>query len=881
MNGVAQPPFTGPQLTLLGPGAVTGLSRSAIVRTDPTNGAHGVEENYLVQVELARPDLPWMFSPACPNNQSRLRPWIVLIVVDSSTVEIQPGTPLPRITVNDSVLPDLNDSWAWVHVQATVNDGESANDVLAPASGGSAVSRLLCPRRLATDTSYLACIVPSTLIGVEAGLGLPLDPGPAIAPAWTAGAGQSVTLPIYHSWRFSTGAAGDFKSLVLRLTGITPTELQGFGVRSVDVAAPWQTPPQIGGAATIQMDGAFGIGIDFPLDQAFTDAFQPRLTKLLNFPADRNPTIATADPSVPGADPTLSAVAPPIYGGRHAGIDRVPDTAGWLQTLNVDPRRRIAAAFGTRYVQENQEFLMALAWNQLGAVEEGNRLQALAELMSEVADRMHARHFKNLSTSELFSIAAPARTRVKLGGTQTLQASATTTQVPDGAVSVAFRRVARPQGPLGRRAFDRANTQVIQKGLSNTLVAAPPALRLDGIRTLMNPPAPLSGVTGGTILRSWGEIKTVEQSIPPPGDLSALRHGADGKTQGLKGIGLDSGLPILLKLRLPPVALPVQSVTETLVGELLPSSGISRRFVARVKIPPRFGVSGAARRVMAYPVFSAPLALALLAKHKEWLLPGLGNFPDDKVTILFTNPQWIESFLAGVNHEMNRELLWRGFPTDRLGTPFQYFWPRPDRKPDIPPMTQWDISTTLGANGAANGPDPENMVVLLVRGEVLHRYPNTIAYAAHGAIDKALNRLTLDNTQPWIGPQFLIKLDSKTTVFAYPINPDSIRSDVPNGNAGFYFVFTEPETGPRFRFALTQTVPLQNWSDLDWGSVPQASGFAVAGLPFPQPTNETADGRPRWNRDAADTGRIAYARPFRIAYHADELLAKADEPAMV
>ncbi len=820
LNGAPQPAFTGPQLTLLGPGAAAGISRSAIVRTDPTNAARGVEENYLAQVELARPDLPWMFTPASPNGQNRLRPWFVLIVLDASSpdADVQAGTPLPRITVKDSELPDLNDSWAWAHVQATIDDGANPADALAPASGGAAVARLLCPRRLSPDTSYLACIVPSTLVGVQSGLGLPLDPGPAVAPAWTAGSGQSVTLPVYYSWRFSTGDAGDFKSLVLRIKGVTPTDIQGFGVRPVDVSAPWQTPPQIGGGATVQMDGAFGIGLDFPPDPSFLDAFQPRLEKLLNFPADLNPTIATSDTNVPGADPTLSAVAPPIYGGRHAGVDRVPDNSGWLNSLNLDPRRRIAAAFGTRYVQENQEFLMAQAWNQLGAVQEANRLQALAELVSEVADRMHARHFKTLGTSELFGIAAPARTRVKLGGVETLQASAAATQVPLGALSVAFRRAARPQGPLGRRAFARTNTQVIQKGLANVLQAAPPALQLDGIATLSAPPVGLSGATGTIILRSWGGIQTIEAGVPPPPpDLNMLRGGMDGKTQDLKGIGLNIGPPVLLTFPPPPVPVPVPSVTDILTAQLLPSAGIARRFADRVRIPARFGVTGSSQRVMAYPTFTAPLALALLTRHKDWLLPGLGNFPDDKVTILFTNTQWIESFLAGVNHEINRELLWRGYPTDRLGTPFQYFWPRPDRQPDIPPMTQWDINTPLGANGAANGPDAENMVVLLVRGELLHRYPNTIAYAAHGAIDTVQNKLTLDNSQPWIAPQFLIKLDSKTTVFAYPIPPASIRSDIPNGNAGFYFVFTEPETGPRFRFALDKTDPLLNWSDLDWG----------------------------------------------------------------
>ena len=196
MNGAPQPALPGPALPLLGPGAVTGLSSNAIVRTDPAPGATGVEDNYLVQIEFTRADLPWMFTPAKPNAANRLRPWLVLIVLDASTVQLQPGTPLPSVSVNDSVLPDLNDSWGWAHAQVTVDDPATAAAELIPASGTSAIARLMCPMKLQPDTAYLACVVPATLPGVKAGLGLPPDAGTTIAQAWTAGSGRDVILPV-------------------------------------------------------------------------------------------------------------------------------------------------------------------------------------------------------------------------------------------------------------------------------------------------------------------------------------------------------------------------------------------------------------------------------------------------------------------------------------------------------------------------------------------------------------------------------------------------------------------------------------------------------------------------------------------------------------
>ena len=38
--------------------------------------------------------------------------------------------------------------------------------------------------------------------------------------------------------------------------------------------------------------------------------------------------------------------------------------------------------------------------------------------------------------------------------------------------------------------------------------------------------------------------------------------------------------------------------------------------------------------------------------------------------------------MAGLNHEMARELLWRGYPTDQRGTVFRRFW---DRAGAVPP----------------------------------------------------------------------------------------------------------------------------------------------------------------------------------------------------
>ena len=88
-NGTPIAPIEGPELPIVGPGAVVGLEAGVVVRTDPAPGATSVEDNFLVLAELARPDLPWLFTPARPNEASRLRPWLVLVVVQASKARLR------------------------------------------------------------------------------------------------------------------------------------------------------------------------------------------------------------------------------------------------------------------------------------------------------------------------------------------------------------------------------------------------------------------------------------------------------------------------------------------------------------------------------------------------------------------------------------------------------------------------------------------------------------------------------------------------------------------------------------------------------------------------------------------------------------------------
>src|SRR5207248_3323305 len=75
-------------------------------------------------------DFIWRYTPAAPDGNGRLRPWITLLVLKEG--EFTDGKnikekPLPYIDVADlNVFPRADELWAWAHVH--VNRSLAAND---------------------------------------------------------------------------------------------------------------------------------------------------------------------------------------------------------------------------------------------------------------------------------------------------------------------------------------------------------------------------------------------------------------------------------------------------------------------------------------------------------------------------------------------------------------------------------------------------------------------------------------------------------------------------------------------------------------------------------------------------------------------------------
>jgi hypothetical protein len=287
-------------IDVLGPGDVSGLDHRQVVRTFPVPGTFDFEDTYCAHVELDRPDLPWLFTPTPPASDGTLRPWMALVVVEKreGAVDVIAGTPVPRLVMKDGAsaeLPPLNEAHRWAHVQVT-GPITTTVDAIARDQPERILSRLICPRKLAPDKSYFACIVPTYKVGVEAGLGRSVAADAALDDAWSQTI-SAIELPVYYHWEFSTGTSGDFKSLVTRLQA--RRDLPGVGTRPLDVTDPGFDVPARGATAIVDLGGALHVTVPAvsPIDETLADDLLKALGK--------------------------DGMTPPVYGRWHRRSSRI------------------------------------------------------------------------------------------------------------------------------------------------------------------------------------------------------------------------------------------------------------------------------------------------------------------------------------------------------------------------------------------------------------------------------------------------------------------------------------------------------------------------------------------------------------------------------
>jgi hypothetical protein len=335
---------------------------------------------------------------------------------------------------------------------------------------------------------------------------------------------------------------------------------------------------------------------------------------------------------------------------------------------------------------------------------------------------------------------------------------------------------------------------------------------------------------------------------------STLRVGPDVLTPPVPGEGLELGPQY------------DRTAPEHILDHVDPEITVTSSVLSKVSTAGRLGNALAGRSDPIEPVAWAPrfpdaTADALEALSQEYLLPGVSDVPRDSIGALSTDPAFVEAFLAGLNHEFARELLWRRFPTDRRGTYFDTFWDKTsnplstvDDRPDVADLHTW--RGALGANAHDSGragaqfadqgrqdAQGEGRVVLVIRGELLRRFPDTSIYMVKSKADgdgdgggrtpklSALGHVTPDAVERGevAGVKFPVfqgRLDPDVRFLGFDLPPSDAVGDPETGDPGWFFVFEEPMGETRFG--------LDTGTEDDRGEVPN-------GITAPAPGQSNGD----------------------------------------
>lgn len=931
--GAGEPANVG--LPLLGAQDVAGLDARVIIRTWPRADVFDAEPNYLALVELEQADLPWRYTPVAAQGD-RLLPWLALVILAEGEFDLAPAAgegagrnPRPPVvTVHDAAhLPNLEESWAWAHAQVSGMERPTVDHVeaLFEREPHRLRARLICPRRLAPRTTYTGLLVPAFRRGALAALGDAVGPavGP-LEPAWQCQPSAAVRLPVFFSWRFGTGSAGDFESLARSLVAV-PELPPGVGTRGMDVQRPGLgLPPARPLPHPMGLEGAL-------VPPGFTPTEWPEEERK-GFQRELASRLATPARLLEGAGDSDSAVvAPPVYGRWHAALGPSgladPLTAGvepggappWLAALNGDPRLRVAAGLGTLVVQTLQQELMAGAWAQFDQLRSINETLRFAQLSREGALRLYARQLVPASDRALFQLTAPVHSHLRAeegAGKQTVHAQVAGSTI-DGVLTPAWRRLTRPLGALGRRqgrATADAARQARLDGLlerlnDGSLAAARPPRTPPGVSTLLRvavadewppagralmaamlgssdvspgalfsrPPWEGGGAAGALFSRFpwkrgciwqrgcvWGALVSllsrkrgsasgapvdaamrgdVVDAMPghpdftpveyAPGDVTTPGKEPQEPLPGKPAEGPDNEAAgafrealrelVARRSELPPLAAPPRSVDiaglrKAILTGLDPRETVAARFRRDLTIAPDVGWAprDPLEPILAAPQFEQPMYKPLARLSQDWLLPGLEHVPANTVALLETNRRFLEAYMVGLSHELSRELVWNEFPTDQRGTYFRQFWdpsgavaadgstaPDPESLRDITPIHGWG-GTELGQHrpGARAGGEH---VVLLVRSELLRRYPGASVYAAYGSAaagegpnDRALH------------PVFHGVLPPDVAFYGFATSVDELLKV--DGGRRWYLVLEEPAGEPRFGFDDTAEQPFAGTS---------------------------------------------------------------------
>jgi hypothetical protein len=841
---------------------------------------------------------PWIFLMVLKNSTiAEGGNQIGEFSIDTTSMEY------PKVVLNSDVnfqhvLPPNNEIYAWAHVQVNhsfTSSSPTPTEIVEAikADANCAFSRLICPRKLDLDTSYTAFVIPTYELGRLAGAETIPSGVHSLTKAWDNSNPTDIDkrkFPFYHSWEFRTSNTGNFETLAAK---IVPQEasaaLSGRPMYIGDLGMGIDIETTPAPNRFIQLEGALkGLGAQDALITA-NPIYNDLTSQIKDRVNAQNNTVNTSEffdfgtPDDPG-------VMPPLYGQWHSLSSSVEnDSAEWIKEINLDPRSRVAASIGAEIVKRNQEELMTSAWEQVDDILSAVQKITIAEVATRVGQVAFEKHIKHPKEDindpqvreRLLTMTYNLSSNIRLDNEDdmlTIKKHIEESKVPSAVLSNAFKKVIRPG--LKRSSLLSSQTANGGIGLSKGLVhryISEPENALQRSMAERKTLFPADAVPTSVLIPLANSLEGNYANYTQLGDSLYYQAGnVPSDTQGTYTnaltqlsdavstlltttplIELQEGVEMTLEERTSPKLV----IQEKLAGIIQVKNLTTNEYVdfnvefwnadtnTFNSLSDSYSLaSSISNEVLPYPEFDMPIYELLKDVSPDYIIPNIDQIQDNSATVLEPNPRFIEALFAGLNHEFGRELLWREYPTDQRGSYFRKFWDRSDSDDaevnDIDlPLHQWNNS--LGANTGMSG----DYLILVIRGELLRKFPNTLIFAKEATfvdpvpttpeqMEDASRMPKLDGLTVY--PKFTAQLGQDVTLVAFEMTKETAlgkNSVGVNINAGYFFCLQERPGEMRFGLSGATFQTPMNWLELSWQAienpgvlnssilVPTSSGF--------------------------------------------------------
>jgi hypothetical protein len=809
------------RVPLAGPGDVIGLDPSEIGRVVPAPGEPAFDDNLLPFIEFKEPDLPWRYSIDTPAA-GRLLPWLALLAIPQS----DPRRPIAveRIRVQGR---DVQKVSAPVDLLPLLDELWAwAHVQLAPGANVRALDAdpsATCARLLCPVRLRPRTAYLATLV-------------PAYEAGRRAALGLRVETDHLRLWSAADAVGGVLKLPVYHSWSWTTGEGGDFEELLDRVMRRMARKPA-------PRPGALGFReVDGRAPAIFGDAWRPDDDR---FHVEGALIPLEGDPPAPSkAEPAFGEflrdellsrfddsrgdplVRLPLYGedfiGDPAAELAAGLDAGWFAELNLVRKHRVAASLGAKAVRGDQERLVAECWRQAGEARRADELVHRATIGALLGTRLEDKHLRPLSAERALLFSAPLHDRAPRSGAS-YRALLDQTGAAD-LLAHATRRVFARRVGFGASGAHNGRTR-----------------------------ADLAAFVGARV------------EPRPPRVANSQRQR-------------------VLRSPLRPDAIAVQPVAIDAIARdgFAPARDVLRRLSARITDGGQPLAALAVRRVR--PELRLPAYEYLAAIGPDALVRNLDAMEPDSVLLLREHPAFIHAFLAGLNHELVRELRWRGYRLDGAPTVFRHFWeslaPDPSSAADIAAIATWGRSC-LAAPALRGDGGTSGRIVLALKSDLVRRYPDFLLHllrvprgASFAAVERAIVELNqgAHGASPDVFEPVFRAIVGATSLFGFDRTRDQLRDRA----HAYYFVLSQPHALPTFGLdaptgtAGPGTVEI---GELSWDHVELAAGSWVCARRL----KAGQVSRP-WSADNT-SARIAlclFQAPFQAVISADDFLALED-----